>query len=163
MIAGAKFVSAGYLHTCAIDGGGTIWCWGANDTAQLGLGAPSNTPGMPAKVPMVQGAIQVSAGEHHTCAVDSGGDIYCWGGNDSGQIGPSPTTMPVYLNPTITPLPMGSSGLSVSAGSHHTCAALIGSPSLLCWGTNASGEIGLDPTTNPGILGPTAPAMTNTV
>jgi alpha-tubulin suppressor-like RCC1 family protein len=159
MVTGAKFVSAGYLHTCAIDGSGAIWCWGANDTGQLGLGMTSAMPGMPTKGMTVQGAIQLSAGEHHTCAVDSGGDVYCWGGNDAGQISPN-TMMAVYPTPTAMQLPMGTSGLAASAGSHHSCAALIGSPSLICWGTNSAGEIGLDPMTNPGVQAPAPPAMT---
>jgi alpha-tubulin suppressor-like RCC1 family protein len=156
MITGAKFVSAGYLHTCAIDGSGAIWCWGANDTAQLGLGMAS-AMGAPMRGSTVQGAIQVSAGEHHTCAVDSGGDVYCWGGNDSGQTSPNTTTM-VYPVPTALMLPMSTGGSSASAGSHHSCAALIGSPSLICWGSNASGEIGVSPTMPPPIEPPTPPA-----
>jgi alpha-tubulin suppressor-like RCC1 family protein len=159
MITGAKFVSAGYLHTCAIDGSGAIWCWGANDTAQLGLGMASSSPGVPTKGTTVQGAIQVSAGEHHTCAVDSGGDVYCWGGNDAGQIS-SNTMMAVYAMPTALQLPAGTSALSASAGSHHSCATLNAAPSVICWGTNSSGEIGVDPTTFPGVQAPTPPAMT---
>lgn len=31
-------VSLGRAHTCAIDDGGKLWCWGRNDRGQLGVG-----------------------------------------------------------------------------------------------------------------------------
>ena len=31
-------VAAGQAHTCAIRGGGSLWCWGRNGTGQLGIG-----------------------------------------------------------------------------------------------------------------------------
>jgi alpha-tubulin suppressor-like RCC1 family protein len=30
--------SLGEDHTCAIDGNGSLWCWGGNGTGQLGTG-----------------------------------------------------------------------------------------------------------------------------
>jgi len=32
---------------------------------------------------------QIAAGYHHTCAIAVGGDTYCWGYNEFGQLGSS--------------------------------------------------------------------------
>jgi hypothetical protein len=33
-----RFVSAGVVHTCAIETSGTLWCWGQGTSGKLGLG-----------------------------------------------------------------------------------------------------------------------------
>ena len=33
--AGYEQVTAGDRHTCAVDLGGAVWCWGANDCCHL--------------------------------------------------------------------------------------------------------------------------------
>jgi alpha-tubulin suppressor-like RCC1 family protein len=90
----------------------------------------------------VAGVQQVSAGEAYTCAVDSGGDITCWGDNSSAQIDTSGT---MYLTSAATvQVASGSSvdpGLQVSAASHHTCGLLKNAPTLACWGTNTNFEV----------------------
>lgn len=42
-------VTAGYAHTCAIRTDGTLWCWGAGESGELGLGTTTNQP-VPVKV-----------------------------------------------------------------------------------------------------------------
>ena len=66
-----------------------------------------------------------SAGYEHTCAVDTTGQLYCWGAGGH------------------TPQPVSgmSSTVSVSAGQDHTCA--IDADALLwCWGSNDKGQLG---------------------
>ena len=61
-------------------------CWGRNDDGQLGDGTP--TPRARAvTVAGIEGAISISAGERHTCAVTSAGAVLCWGADDAGQLG----------------------------------------------------------------------------
>ncbi len=43
-------VSAGGRHACAIQRDGTLWCWGDNSLAQLGLGYRNERPNMPTRV-----------------------------------------------------------------------------------------------------------------
>jgi alpha-tubulin suppressor-like RCC1 family protein len=80
---------------------------------------------------------QVSAGGAHTCGLTSGGQVYCWGWNYSGQIGDG--TVETRTHPTLV---LG--GLlfrQVSAGEEHTCALTTGYRAY-CWGRNGLGAAG---------------------
>ena len=90
-------VDAGYDHACALDAGGEAWCWGLSDAGQLGgPAAPDTCPGFgipracsrtPVAVQTPGRFIAISAGTGHTCALSAGGEIWCWGRGDSGQLG----------------------------------------------------------------------------
>jgi alpha-tubulin suppressor-like RCC1 family protein len=161
MVSNVLRVSAGYTHTCAVDANGVVTCWGANDSGQLGRGVTSAMPGAPSPITVhnsagaLTGVLQVSAGEGYTCAVDSGGTISCWGDNSSSQIDLS--AMPYVTNAATILVASGTNsdpGIEVSAASHHTCAVMKNSPTLVCWGTNTNGEVG-PAASNP--AGPTPP------
>jgi hypothetical protein len=81
-------VSPGLLHTCAIATTGESFCWGANESGQLGDGTTSDSR-VPVMVlqPLSSSFVHVWAGGDHTCAVTEAGDAYCWGGNHAGQLG----------------------------------------------------------------------------
>jgi alpha-tubulin suppressor-like RCC1 family protein len=65
---------------------GSVWCWGANGSGQLGNGstAPSLVP-----VQVSSGVLfaSVDAGAQHTCALDRAGAAYCWGSGLDGALG----------------------------------------------------------------------------
>ena len=80
--------SPGDGFTCATRTGGTLWCWGLNNTGQLGIGNQTDQ-NLPQQVttPAPGGWTSVSAGESHTCATRTGGTLWCWGFGDYGQLG----------------------------------------------------------------------------
>ena len=88
-------VQCGTSVTCAILRGtsaGKIFCWGANEYGQLGLG--DNTDRSSPTFVEIPGygydAKILRVGSAHACAVmdDSTGDqLYCWGYNSRGQLG----------------------------------------------------------------------------
>jgi alpha-tubulin suppressor-like RCC1 family protein len=92
-------LSIGVNHSCALVSGGQLFCWGGNGGAQLGgtttdvciLGpTPAEQPSCSdVPIPSAAGHLfrSVASGGFHTCAVELGGGIYCWGGNNHGQIG----------------------------------------------------------------------------
>ncbi|MBX3191138.1 MAG: hypothetical protein KF819_29345 [Labilithrix sp.] len=145
-VTGATFLagsSAG--HFCAIVAGGTLKCWGSNGAGQLGdgaLGGNAPTPvtvcrrgstGLPC-MPST-GATFVAGGDKHTCAIFTGGQVSCWGGNDGGELGqPAPTGR---LFPTDVP---GLTATHLTLGNRLSCAASGGTAK--CWGANGIGRLG---------------------
>jgi alpha-tubulin suppressor-like RCC1 family protein len=83
-----RALSAGSLHTCAVNPLDVAFCWGGNTRGQLG----DNTTTQRVEPVRVVGGLrfrQVSAGGGfgHTCGVSTGNLAYCWGDNRLGQLG----------------------------------------------------------------------------
>jgi alpha-tubulin suppressor-like RCC1 family protein len=148
-------IDAGAGHTCALRPRGVIACWGDNTSGQLGDGTQraSATPVTVAHLPQV---LHVSAGGvatddgmvGHTCAVDTGFFVQCWGSNDAGQLGvgnASNSTRPqiVQGRSDESDEPYLQDVVAVSAGSLHSCA-LSHRGRVWCWGDNSRGQLGVD-------------------
>lgn len=73
-------------HTCAIRKGGRLYCWGSNESGQLGVGDTQERT-EPTEVTWLRGVTQVAVGDLATCAVTARHQLYCWGGNDRAQLG----------------------------------------------------------------------------
>jgi alpha-tubulin suppressor-like RCC1 family protein len=142
---------AGDLHTCALTFAGTLRCWGDGRFGQLGQGfsgsdsfwgnaaneIPSNLPG---DINTGAQITNVAAGDSHTCALSSNGQLTCWGRGDSGQLGygnfsnqGTPPSAGVNLD--------GVAAYRISAGAAHTCA-LRSNGTARCWGQGADGRLG---------------------
>lgn len=135
---GATDVSAGLNHSCGIVNG-TAYCWGDNTYGQLGRGTASAVPATSAQPVNLPGQYftAISAGTDHTCGI-SNSTVYCWGRNNTYQIGDNTTTQ--RNNPTALNIGSGSAATSISVGNGFSCAVVDGK--AWCWGTNASGQIG---------------------
>src|SRR5208283_4523204 len=139
---GATAVAAGFEFTCALLSGGNVECWGNNLLGQLGNAATSapqvTTPVMVTGYLLpVRGAVQVTVGDVHTCALLSDATVECWGYNGRGQLGNGTTTA--------SSIPVAVSGLSgvtgITAGTEYTCA-LLSNGTGECWGDNVYGNVG---------------------
>jgi alpha-tubulin suppressor-like RCC1 family protein len=91
----------------------------------------------------------VAAGELSTCAVTTGGSVWCWGRNDQGQLGDATTTSRTSPVQVTGSGGVGTlSGVSVlGVGQKHACAR-TSAGSVWCWGQNNQGQLGDTTTTD---------------
>jgi alpha-tubulin suppressor-like RCC1 family protein len=85
-------VSAGAEHTCAVNNAGIAFCWGSDGYGKLGNGPTSGQKSDPQSVVGIDGsagnyALQIEAGQQHTCAHLDDGSVRCWGYGGSGAVG----------------------------------------------------------------------------
>jgi len=130
-------VSGGGNHTCVLDAVGAVYCWGANQNGQLGIGTGENEDA-PKRLYALSRTTAISAGMGHACAINAGGGLLCWGGNKRGQVGDN-TTMLRSVPTDVVGLKSGV--VSVSAGSASTCV-ITTSGAAKCWGLNEDGRLG---------------------
>jgi alpha-tubulin suppressor-like RCC1 family protein len=79
-------------HTCAVSADGSLRCWGANASGQLGNGATLDRDAPVAAA--LTDVVGAGAAGTHTCARLGAGETWCWGANAFGQLGdgtPTPT------------------------------------------------------------------------
>lgn len=145
-------ISAGPGNTCGIQNDGTLWCWGVNHSGQLGNGASGPTAPnatSPAQVGTATSWTSVSvdgAGNgNHVCAIGVSNSIFCWGSNDDGESGATPGSPSVLTSPTLFDPSSSIVWATVSAGGYHDCATSAGG-STYCWGSDANGQLGAQPT-----------------
>jgi alpha-tubulin suppressor-like RCC1 family protein len=129
-------VDAGRAHTCAISRDGTVWCWGANASGQLGIGSQVSHD-LPTLVTGPSGVLSAAAGDFHTCVALNDGTAWCWGANNRGQLGDG------SINFSLVPVQVTglTSVVAVAAGGEHSCA-LLSDQTLRCWGKNDKGQLG---------------------
>ena len=138
----SSVITVGGDHACTILADSSVSCWGKNDLDQLGDSSttgPKSAWAVSVDLPADFEAIDIDAGQDHTCAVGHDGDVYCWGSNSDGQLGIG-TTVSSSL-PSMAQLPAGVRALSVSAGSSHTCITTQ-SGDVYCWGNGADSQTG---------------------
>lgn len=155
-------VATGIGHTCVITANDEIRCWGSGGSGRLGYGNIDNigddelpssagdVPAIPMGLPQTTGAIQLALG-FMTCALYETGDVLCWGGNYSGELGQGNTT-PIgddELPTTLPPIDLGGTAVSITAGDSHVCA-LLDTNEVVCWGNNGLGQLGYGHTENIG-------------
>jgi alpha-tubulin suppressor-like RCC1 family protein len=150
--------SHGAGHTCAIDTQKQVWCWGDNTKGQCGVGNNTTTPiTAPALVADFQFGIAtgtlMGAGTQSTCIVrEIDKKLECFGDNtscegdqylaDAGGCSPSAFSATLTTDTTVVFQTM----TLLSQANVHGCVAASpvpsGTPSLFCWGDNASLESG---------------------
>jgi alpha-tubulin suppressor-like RCC1 family protein len=167
----------GYAHACALASDDGVYCWGANDHGQIGVpdtsvavcdsspdggfadvvtseaGSPTRTPCSPNPVQVFMNngqplqAAQIAVGLSFTCARRADGSVWCWGANESGQLGDGSTVssnVPVQVTGLLTN-GVPDVVMDIAAGSRHACAIVNSNGIVKCWGSNSDGQLGPEP------------------
>lgn len=103
---------------------------GGGDDATDAVDAPPRSISVPDS--------KLAAGSNHACAIDAASNLWCWGDNLEGQLGPSAPLRngtPIDPQPTLT-----GAWTAVAAGSRHTCGIHAGQ--IVCWGRNDQNQSG---------------------
>jgi len=131
-----------------LEADGAVVCWGGNSSGQLGLGHTNAigddelVDGATGIVPLGAPAVEVVAGDSHTCALMDGGDVICWGEQSSGQLGTGTPDRIGDDEPVVTtPIDLGGRAVDIDTWYNHTCAVLEDG-GVRCWGANSSGQLG---------------------
>jgi alpha-tubulin suppressor-like RCC1 family protein len=129
-------LAVGFQHACALDVDGVAYCWGSNDSGQLGTG-DLTVRTTPSPVVGDHRFMTITAGASTTCALTAEGAAYCWGMNSRGQVGDG-----TLVDHTA---PQRVSGelrfLEIHAGHEFVCARADGGAAY-CWGDNHMGQTG---------------------
>jgi cysteine-rich repeat protein len=136
-------ISAGGNFACALLGDGRLKCWGNNTRGQLGLGDVMTRGDQPNELgtelpATLSGVTAFGAGGQHACAIWKS-EVWCWGDNTWGQLGTG------SRNPPFSRLPIKvnvAKPVELTVGYSHTCVVVAGG-SVLCWGFNDQGALGL--------------------
>lgn len=168
-------LSATHRHACALSSAGRVKAWGANDAGGGGylgyedaVARGGSNVTMGDALPFVDlganaTAQSVRCGERFSCALlAAGAGVKCFGLADDGRLGYGDVLARGQLAGTmgdaLPALPFGLAGrgasrvLELALGSQHACAAMDGGVAsrVLCWGSNARGELGYGDTASRG-------------
>ncbi len=134
--AGVTEMSAGGMHSLAIQKDGSLWAWGDNVDGQLGLGDNEDRT-IPTQVSSEQWR-SLTAGLQHSLGIREDGSLWAWGSNEFGQLAQGED-----IAESDEPLQVGTATdwLAVTAGIYHTLS-LTHDGKLLAWGNNEKGQLG---------------------
>jgi alpha-tubulin suppressor-like RCC1 family protein len=138
-----KALAAGGTHSLALTSDG-LFAWGFNGDGQLGDGTTTSSATPVRIFILVRGrslghVTSLFAGCSHSLVLFSGGALFAWGDNTSGQLGDGTSTS--SDKPVGVALPAGTRVRAVSAGCTDSYALTV-KGSVLAWGYNEYGELG---------------------
>lgn len=146
-------LALGANFTCALLRGGSVRCWGSDESGVLGRDTVHEDISDPSAIgPLDFGTsravLALSAGWQHVCVLFEDGRVRCWGRNDRGQLGRGNTDDygddPGETLNALPDLPL-QDVVAIAAGVSNTCAIVASSGlagTVHCWGSDSGGGIG---------------------
>lgn len=119
-----------------------MFATGLNDFGQLGIGSSMPHTLDPVEVSGFQEEIvQISAGNHHSCAVTAYGELFVWGKNSSGQLGLGKSAGKVVSTPRKVDYLADVRVKMTALGSEHSIVVTEDGEAL-SWGAAGAGRLG---------------------
>lgn len=124
---------------CAIASDDKLYCWGSNTgnatTVNSSIPVAVDTSGV------LNGKIMIDVAVigQNSCAIDSAFQAYCWGINDSGQLGNGTVV------DSLVPVAVSQGALTfkkIVLGSFKHACAIAGDDTVYCWGSNLYDQLG---------------------
>ena len=140
--AGASQVACGRTHSCVVTTSGQLLACGRNCWGELGLGHDHSTSRFTA-VPTPAPVCRVACGFSHTCALTVDGTVLTCGINGHGQLGLK--GVPLLHGKEVRalrPVSLAVGAARVACG-HAQTFAVSAAGTLLAWGSNEAGGLGL--------------------
>ena len=138
-----KDISCGYIHVIALLKTGICYCWGRNDSGQLGINSSENSF-EPKLIEELIDIIAISCGAYHSLVLTQNGGIYGFGNNSFGQLGfelSDNISKPILKPQKLTSFE-GEIVLTISCGFNHSLA-LTECGHVFSWGHNSYGQLGI--------------------
>ncbi len=143
-------VASGGEHTLAVDSLGNLYATGDNTYGQIGVGSSSKTfTNVLLSAARIVRCKDVAAGNFHSLALTTDGQLYAWGYNDFGQLGNGTTTNASFPRPVSLP-PGVTNWTAIAAGTYHS-VALGNDGNAYAWGYAEFGALGNGAFTNASI------------
>ncbi len=134
-------IAAGSNHSLALKADGKLLSWGFNKAGQLGNGSSSASIfGTVPNFVLINNIVAIAAGGSHSLALKSDGTLLSWGRDELGQLGDDSA-----LADKTTPVAVGlASNIVAIAAGRNSSMALDSKGTLLSWGQNSGGLLGID-------------------
>ena len=139
LTSGVIAVAAGYEFSLALKSDGTVWAWGADNFGKLGNDTTFANSLLPVQVSGITTAVAVAAGRDHGLALLADGTVRAWGRNWYGQLGEGGQVTNSGIPVTVA----GLAGVRAIAASYFTSAAARTDGSVVTWGHNGLGSLGV--------------------
>ncbi|KDD74921.1 hypothetical protein H632_c986p0 [Helicosporidium sp. ATCC 50920] len=150
ILPGVTEAVGGNMFACGRQAGDRLLsCWGYNAEGQVGSGSTAQQViSSPVVISGSDAVLAFDLGPDFACYApvynaDNLSQTRCWGNNEFGQLGTGD------LQSTATPSEVSGSTttlrhfVQLALGPSHTCA-IYSDKNLMCWGSNAFGEVGQD-------------------
>ncbi len=120
-------------HSCAVDAAGRLECWGSNTRGQLALDTTLELLPFARVLSLPEAVASIAAGATFGCALSASGNVHCWEGNESGELGrPLASGTSIDIVPAAV-VGLGEPAISIAAHTLSACAVLA-SGKVACWG-----------------------------
>ncbi len=144
-------IAGANVHSVALTADGQVFTWGSNDFGQLGNGTTTESlePVAVKRSGALAGKIvtAIAASGLQTMVLTSDGQVFCWGSNESGQLGDGSTTRRNEPVPVITNGALGNKAITAIVAGYSHAVALTSDGRLFAWGWNLYGQLGDGSTT----------------